>query len=162
MACRRKRPLRHGHHRPAAEAILAQGQSGVGASEFRRSGAAHRRIAGKHGNVSAQQKQTELQLEASGDLFPNIPLHVEKLRVMDMDVALDVRRVISAPYLSVHAIKARVKINDGKADVDPLRITLAGGVASGSMMLDARNDIPKGRRQPTRPSTREWCSSTGP
>jgi len=81
---------------------------------------------------------------------------------MDMDVALDARRVISAPYLSVQAIKARVKINDGKADVDPLRITLAGGVASGSMMLDARNDIPKGRRQPTRPSTREWCSSTGP
>ena len=71
---------------------------------------------GKHGNVSTQQKQTELQLEASGDLFPNIPLHVEQLRVMDMDVTLDARKVISAPYLSVQALKARVKINDGKAD----------------------------------------------
>jgi uncharacterized protein involved in outer membrane biogenesis len=98
---------------------------------------------GKHGNVSTQQKQTELQLEASGDLFPNIPLHVEELRVMDMDVTLDARRVISAPYLSVQAIKGRVKIDDGKADVDPLRITLAGGIASGSMMLDARSDVPK-------------------
>jgi hypothetical protein len=35
-------------------------------------------IPGKRGNVSTQQKQTELQLEASGDLFPNIPLHVER------------------------------------------------------------------------------------
>jgi AsmA family protein len=98
---------------------------------------------GKHGNVSAQQKQTELQLEASGDLFPNIPLHVERLRVMDMDVTLDARKVVSAPYLSVQALKARVKIDDGKAVVDPLKVTLAGGVAAGSMMLDARSDVPK-------------------
>ena len=98
---------------------------------------------GKRGNVSAQQKQTELKLEASGDLFPNIPLHVERLRVMDMDVTLDAHKVVSAPYLSVQALKARVKIDDGKAVVDPLKATLAGGVAAGSMILDARSDVPK-------------------
>jgi AsmA family protein len=32
---------------------------------------------GKTGNVSAQQKQTEQQLESRGGLFPNVPLHVE-------------------------------------------------------------------------------------
>jgi AsmA family protein len=93
--------------------------------------------------MSAQQKQTEAQLEASGELFPNVPLKVEKLRVMDMDVTLDARRVISAPYLSVQALSGRVKIDDGKAVVAPLRIIMAGGTVAGSMMLDARTDVPK-------------------
>ena len=35
---------------------------------------------GKTGNVSAQQKQTQQQLEATGDLFPNVPLHTERLQ----------------------------------------------------------------------------------
>jgi uncharacterized protein involved in outer membrane biogenesis len=95
------------------------------------------------GVMSAQQKQTEAQLEASGELFPNVPLKVEKLRVMDMDVTLDARRVISAPYLSVQALSGRVKIDDGKAVVAPLRIIMAGGTVAGSMMLDARTDVPK-------------------
>lgn len=95
------------------------------------------------GVMSAQQKQTEAQLEASGELFPNVPLKVEKLRVMDMDVTLDARRVISAPYLSVQALSGRVKIDDGKAVVAPLRIIMAGGTVAGSMMLDARSDVPR-------------------
>jgi AsmA family protein len=93
--------------------------------------------------LSAQQRQTEAQLEASGELFPNVPLQVEKLRVMDMDVTLDARRVISAPYVSVRALAGRVKIDNGKAVVDPLRIAMAGGTAAGSMMLDARTDLPR-------------------
>ena len=44
---------------------------------------------GKRGNVSAQQARTEQQLEARGELFPNVPLHVERLRAMNMDVSLD-------------------------------------------------------------------------
>src|SRR5215469_6178331 len=95
------------------------------------------------GVMSAEQKQTEAKLEASGELFPNVPLKVEKLRVMDMDVTLDARRGISAPYLSVQALAGRVKIDDGKAVVSPLRIAMAGGTVAGSMMLDAQTDIPK-------------------
>ena len=49
----------------------------------------------KGGNVSPQQRHTQQQLEASGDLFPNIPLDVERLRAMNMDVTLDAKRVIA-------------------------------------------------------------------
>ena len=54
------------------------------------------------GKVSPQQRQTQQQLEATGDLFPNVPLKVEKLRAMNMDVTLDAKRVI-APGLSAGA-----------------------------------------------------------
>ena len=50
---------------------------------------------GKTGNVSAQQRQTQQQLEATGDLFPNVPLHTERLRAMNMDVTLDAKKVVS-------------------------------------------------------------------
>ena len=49
------------------------------------------------GNVSPQQRQTQKQLEATGDLFPNVPLKVEKLRAMNMDVTLDAKRVHRRP-----------------------------------------------------------------
>ena len=52
--------------------------------------------------MNQKQAQTQQQLEASGDLFPNTPLHVEKLRAMNMDVTLDatdtpMRMTVAAP-----------------------------------------------------------------
>jgi len=97
---------------------------------------------GKRGNVSAQQKQTEQQLEANGDLFPNVPLHVERLRAMNMDVSLDAHHVVAPPYLPVTALAFRVVIQDGKATVNPLTLALAGGTLAGQMAVDAHTDVP--------------------
>ncbi|WP_428678676.1 AsmA family protein [Reyranella sp.] len=95
-------------------------------------------------NVSAKQAQTQAQLEASGDLFPNVPLQVEKLRAMNMDVALDAKRVIAPPWLPVQALAFRVLIQDGNATVKPLTLSvLGGGTIAGEMGIDARTDDPK-------------------
>ena len=95
-------------------------------------------------NVSAKQAQTQVQLEASGDLFPNVPLHVEKLRAMNMDVALDAKRVIAPPWLPVQALAFRVLIQDGNATVKPLTLSvLGGGAIAGEMGIDARTDDPR-------------------
>ena len=95
-------------------------------------------------NVSAQQAQTQAQLEASGDLFPNVPLQVEKLRAMNMDVALDAKRVIAPPWLPVQALAFRVLIQDGNATVKPLTLSvMGGGSIAGEMGIDARTDDPK-------------------
>ena len=69
---------------------------------------------GKTGNVSAQQKQIQQQLEATGDLFPNVPLHTERLRAMNMDVTLDARNVLAPAYLPVTALSFRVIVNERK------------------------------------------------
>ncbi len=95
-------------------------------------------------NVSAQQAQTQAQLEASGDLFPNVPLQVEKLRAMNMDVTLDAKRVIAPPWLAVQALAFRVLIQDGNATVKPLTLSvMGGGTIAGEIGMDARTDDPK-------------------
>ncbi len=95
-------------------------------------------------NVSARQAQTQAQLEATGDLFPNVPLHVEKMRAMNMDVTLDAKRVIAPPWLPVQALAFRVLIRDGNATVKPLTLSvMGGGTIAGEMGIDARSDDPK-------------------
>ncbi len=97
-------------------------------------------------NVSPKQAQTQAQLEASGDLFPNVPLHVEKLRAMNMDVTLDAKRVIAPAWLPVQAIAFRVVIQNGNAMVKPLTLSvMGGGSIAGEMSIDARTDDPKVR-----------------
>jgi len=98
---------------------------------------------GKTGNVNAQQAATQQQLEATGDLFPNVPLHVERLRAMNMDVTLDARRVVAPDYLPVQALAFRVLLNNGVAKANPLTLTLVGGgTIAGELSIDARTDDP--------------------
>jgi uncharacterized protein involved in outer membrane biogenesis len=97
---------------------------------------------GKRGNVSAQQAATEEKLEATGNLFPNVPLHTERLRAMNMDVTLDARRVVAPAYMPVHALNARIHVEDGEAVVRPFEMAFAGGRVSGALSVDARTDNP--------------------
>ena len=101
---------------------------------------------GKTGNVSAQQKQTQQQLEATGDLFPNVPLHTERLRAMNMDVTLDAKKVVAPDYLPVQALAFRVLINNGVATAKPLTLSLVGGgTIAGELAIEAQTDVPKVR-----------------
>lgn len=96
------------------------------------------------GTQSRKQAQTQRQLEATGNLFPNTPLHVEKLRAMNMDVTLDARKVVAPDYLPVQALSFRVRIDNGVAKVNPLKLAvLGGGAITGELGLDARTDTPK-------------------
>ena len=102
------------------------------------------------GTVSPQQRQTQQQLEASGDLFPNLPLKVEKLRAMNMDVTLDAKRVVAPSYLPVQALSFRVMVQDGIATAKPLTLILLGdgqsaGKIEGELVVDGRTDTPKVR-----------------
>ena len=101
---------------------------------------------GRRTNVSAQQQRTQQQLEATGDLFPNVPLHVERLRAMNMDVTLDARRVIAPAWLPVQALSFQVVILNGQATVRPLNFAvLGGGTIGGELAIDARTDNPRVR-----------------
>ncbi len=99
---------------------------------------------GKTGNVSPQQRAAQQKLEATGDLFPNVPLHTERLRAMNMDVTLDAKRVVAPAYLPVQALAFRVLINNGVATAKPLTLALVGGGSiAGELGIDARPDVPK-------------------
>lgn len=94
--------------------------------------------------MSPKQAATQQRLEAAGDLFPNVPLRVEKLRAMNMDVTLDAKRVVAPPYLPVQALAFRVVVDNGRATAKPLTMSLiGGGIVAGELVLDARTDTPR-------------------
>jgi hypothetical protein len=96
-------------------------------------------------NVSPQQAQTEAQLEARSELFPNVPLHVERLRAMNMDVALDAKRVAAPSYLPVQSIAARVRVENGRAIVRPFNMGFGNGRVEGELSVDASTEVPATR-----------------
>lgn len=98
---------------------------------------------GKGGTTSEEQKKAEQALKEKGDLFPDVPLHTERLRAMNMDVSLDAKKVVAPDYLPVNALFAHVVINDGKARVEPLKLAFGGGTIEGGLGIDAKPDIPK-------------------
>ena len=87
--------------------------------------------------ASAEQKKVAAQLEQKDELFPDVPLNVNKLDVMDMEVTLDAKKVSAENYLPVQALAGTVTVRGGKATVKPLKIALAGGSLEGAMSLDS-------------------------
>lgn len=90
--------------------------------------------------------------QPAGSLFPDVPLEVEKLRAMTMDVTLDARRVVAPPHLPVQALAVRVAVQDGIATARPLTLVLPGDAQSaapgrieGDLVVDARTDTPQVR-----------------
>src|SRR6185369_11111950 len=92
--------------------------------------------------ASAEQKQQAAQMKAEQNLLPDKPMHVEKLRAMDMDVTLDAKQVKAAPYLPVKAIAFNVKVDNGNAQVTKLDMAVANGTITGKLGLDASKDNP--------------------
>lgn len=98
---------------------------------------------GKGGTTSEEQKKTEAKLQEKGELFPDVPLHVERLRAMNMDVSLDAKKVVAPDYLPVNTLFFHVVIEEGKATVKPLKMSLGGGTVEGALSVDAKPDTPK-------------------
>jgi uncharacterized protein involved in outer membrane biogenesis len=88
--------------------------------------------------ASAEQKKTAAQLKQQSELFPDVPLKVDLLDVMDMEVKLDAKKVTAENYLPIEALAGTVTVRDGKAVVDPLDIRIAGGSLKGSLSLDSK------------------------
>ncbi|WP_119301213.1 AsmA family protein [Dongia deserti] len=89
--------------------------------------------------ASAEQKEAAAQLKQQDELFPDIPLNLNLLDVMDMEVKLDAKKVTAENYLPVEALAGTVTIEGGKAVVKPLQIAIAGGSLEGALSLDANH-----------------------
>lgn len=90
--------------------------------------------------ASQAQQETAEQLEQSDNLFPDVKLNFEKLKVMDMDVTLTANEVRSKSYLAVTSLKGHVVIENGVATLDPLELGLAKGMVSGQIRLDSNEE----------------------
>jgi len=89
--------------------------------------------------ASAEQRATAQQLKKQDELFPDVPLKVDLLDVMDMEVKLDARKVTAENYLPIESLAGTVTVRGGKAVVDPLDMGVAGGSVKGSLSLDSKH-----------------------
>jgi uncharacterized protein involved in outer membrane biogenesis len=91
-------------------------------------------------NGSEQQKAAAQQIKDKGELFPDVPLHVERLRAMSMDVTLDAKKVMAPDYLPINSLFAHIVIEEGKLRARPLKLGFGGGTLSGELDIDANPD----------------------
>ncbi len=80
-----------------------------------------------HETASAEQKKTAAELKQQDEIFPDVPLKVDLLDVMDMEVKLDAKKVTAENYLPIEALAGTVVIRGGKAVAKPLHMRVAGG-----------------------------------
>jgi len=89
----------------------------------------------------AQRRQFQ-RMREQDQLFPDVPLKVERLRSMDMDVRLTSNKIESRAFLPVTSLDVRVRVASGRAEANPLKFGVAGGIVQGSMALNARSEVP--------------------
>ncbi|HEV8390558.1 MAG TPA: AsmA family protein [Dongiaceae bacterium] len=87
--------------------------------------------------ASPEQKKTAAELKQKDELFPDVPLKVDLLGVMDMEVKLDAKKVTAENYLPIETLAGTVAIRGGKAVVKPLHMRVAGGGVDGALSLDS-------------------------
>lgn len=92
--------------------------------------------------ATAEQKLRQDRLERQGNLFPDTPIDAERLHAMDMDVSLSADQVHARDFLPVDRLSFRIRVQDGRAEADPLRFEVAGGRIEGEMALNARTAVP--------------------
>ncbi|MGE5545651.1 MAG: AsmA family protein [Solirubrobacterales bacterium] len=77
-----------------------------------------------------------------GRVLPDRPLHLERLRAMDMEVSFRGDQV-EAPGLPIDALDAKLAITDGKLTLKPLSFAIAQGSFAGTVVLDGRRETPQ-------------------
>lgn len=92
-------------------------------------------------DTSPEQAAQARQLAASGRLFPDTPLRVERLRQMDADVRYAADSVNSRNF-PISAASVTAKLENGLLRLDPLEFDLNYGRVAGAVAINARQDIP--------------------
>jgi hypothetical protein len=75
-------------------------------------------------------------------LFPDADLQVERVRGMDADVTYHANSVV-APKLPMKQVDFHLQLHDGVLQMNPLSFVLDAGEFSGSVKIDAHQDVPE-------------------
>lgn len=99
--------------------------------------------AAAEGEAASKEQQGEQQrLRERDNLFPDTPIDVARLRAMDMDIALRADDVRARDFLPVNSVDFRVRVQDGRAEANPLRFGVAGGRIEGELAVNGRTAVP--------------------
>ena len=91
--------------------------------------------------AAPEQKQQARKEQASPRLLPDTPVDLGRLRAADMDVTLKIDK-LDAPNLPFNGMDVRFDLKEGILKINPMKLVLADGTASGNLTFDGRKDIP--------------------
>lgn len=90
---------------------------------------------------SANEAQRAAADDESQGVFPDTPVDTERMHAMDMDVRFSGREIL-APGLPLEELEAHLVLEDGRAVIDPLNLSVAQGRIDAALILDARPSVP--------------------
>jgi uncharacterized protein involved in outer membrane biogenesis len=79
-------------------------------------------------------------VDAAPRLLPDVDLDPKRLRAIDADVRLEVQTLVLPATLAFRDLVTRVRLNDARLSIEPLRLRFAGGEVVSSLQLDGTHD----------------------
>lgn len=93
------------------------------------------------GFVGASPRGTgDYETKARGRIIPDTEVDLERLRFADMDVRFRGKRV-EAPYAPLDDLDTRIRLENGRATIDPLKLGVADGRIEGTAVLDGSGKV---------------------
>lgn len=124
---------------PASNPASSLDNSGSSGAAAQALGAATKAPSSRHSSKAPPPTQPP---PASGHLFPDADLQVNRVRGMDADVTYQADSVV-APKLPMKQVNFHLQLHDGLLRMDPLTFVLNTGRFSGRLAIDARKDVPE-------------------
>lgn len=97
--------------------------------------------AGGGETASPAQAAKARQMAASGRLFPDTPLRVERLRAMNAQVRYRADQIVDARF-PIRKGSANIRLNNAVLSLDPVSFTLDRGQLAGLVAINAQKDTP--------------------
>lgn len=89
------------------------------------------------------QKDPAASVAPPGKVLPDVPVTLERLRAADMDIRFE-GDAVEVPDLPLREVDFHLKLEQGRAQLDPLRFVADIGEIAGQVTLDGRQDNPRG------------------
>lgn len=93
-------------------------------------------------DFGAQSAEGSAPAADSPTVIPETPLPLDALQGLDAEITATVAKLVAAPGVEVTDIVATLVLAGGKLALDPFRASYAGGIASGTLALDAAAETP--------------------
>jgi AsmA family protein len=92
---------------------------------------------GAQGPASPEQRQRAAAQAKRDRVLPDQPFRLERLQAADADVSFRGERLVGTG-LPLESLSAHVRLEDGRLQLEPFNVGMAGGTVSGTLLMDAR------------------------
>ena len=94
--------------------------------------------------IASSARDSVISPAHAGKLFPEVRVHAARWKSVDAEVEFEARKFSAPAIPALQSLRFTGILQDGLLTFKPLQLGLAGGVVSGSLVLDGRTPTVKG------------------